>query len=214
MRSGRGGYDRNHVNPRYNNDRNPRRGVGHRDDKDSKGGPINRRVGPPAGRRGRSGDRTGAPRGSRKTAPLKFEGEYDFDEANKLFLELEGKLKNLKIKEDGKQNGEGSGDRDNSKSSNHSESGSGYDSDGHANNKEGDSKERVGGSVSGEFYDRSKSFFDNISCEASERSQGKVNKPDWRKERQLNAETFGISVNYRRGGYRGRSYGANGYHRR
>lgn len=213
MRVNRGGYD----HPRYNNSGNQRRGPSHRDDKDSKGGPINNRRGGPAGvRRGRSGDRTGAPRGPRKSAPLKFEGEYDFDEANKLFLELEGKLKNMKIKEDGKENGEAPAERDNSKSSNdQSESGSGYDSEDQTNNKDGDSKEgRIGGSVSGEFYDRTKSFFDNISCEASERSQGKVNKPDWRKERQLNAETFGISANYRRGGYRGRSYGANGYHRR
>ena len=172
---------------------------------------MNRRGGA-GGRRGRSGDRTGAPRGPRKSVPLKFEGEYDFDEANKLFLELEGKLKNMKIKEDGKESGEGSADRDNSKSSNDaSASGSGYDSDDQTN-RAGDSKE-AGGSVSGEFYDKTKSFFDNISCEASERGPGKVNKPDWRKERQINTETFGVPASYRRGGYRGRSYRPNGSYR-
>lgn len=214
MRNNRGDYERNHVNSRYNNSNNSRGGPSHKDDR-SRGPPMNRRGGQTGSRRGRSDDRLGGPRGTRKSAPLKFEGEYDFDEANKLFLELEGKLKNMKIK-DGAENGEGSAERNNSKSSNDgSESGSAYDSEDHTNEKEGDSKEgRVGGSVSGEFYDKSKSFFDNISCEASERSQGKVNKPDWRKERQLNAETFGISASYRRGGYRGRSYGTNGYHRR
>jgi hypothetical protein len=147
-------------------------------------------------RRARSGDRTGAPRGPRKSAPLKFEGEYDFDEANKLFMQLEGKMKNLKLKEGQEdENGESSGDRANSKSpTGQSESGSGYDSDDH-NHKDVDSKEGgVNGSVSSEFYDQSKSFFDNISCEASVRVQGKMGKPDWRKERQTNAETFGISA--------------------
>lgn len=217
-RMNRGGYERNHVNnnSRYNNSASNRRGPSQRDD-DSKG-PMNRRRGPmQGGRRGRSGDRTGAPRGPRKSAPLKFEGEYDFDEANKLFMQLEGKMKNLKLKDGQKdENGESSGDRANSKSPNgQSESGSGYDSD-DRNHKDVDSKDGgFGGSVSGEYYDKSKSFFDNISCEASDRTQGKMGKPDWRKERQTNAETFGISANYRsRGGYRGRSYGANGYHRR
>lgn len=216
QRMNRGGYERNNVNnSRYNNGAGNRRGSSHRDE-DSKG-PMNRRRGPmQGGRRGRSGDRTGAPRGPRKGVPLKFEGEYDFDEANKLFLQLEGKMKNLNLKDGQKEeNGESSGDRANSKSpTGQSESGSGYDSD--DNHKNADSKERgFGGSVSGEYYDKSKSFFDNISCEASDRVQGKMGKPDWRKERQTNAETFGISANYRsRGGYRGRSYGANGYHRR
>lgn len=216
-----GGYDRNHVNPRYNNnDRNNSRRGGPNRDKNSKnggggggGGPPYRR-GPMQGtRRARSGDRSGGPRGPRKTVPLKFEGEYDFDEANKEFLELENKLKNLKLKAD-ENDGESIGDGLNSKSpAGNSESGSGYDSE-DRNNKNGDSKDAFSDLVSGEFYDKTKSFFDNISCEASERGQGKVNKPDWRKERQTNAETFGISANYRRGGYRGRTYGNNGYHRR
>lgn len=48
-------------------------------------------------------------------------------------------------------------------------------------------------------YDKTKSFFDNISCEASiERNKGK-NRTDWRQERKLNSETFGISST-RRGG--------------
>ncbi|KAI8504465.1 Protein LSM14 A [Branchiostoma belcheri] len=48
------------------------------------------------------------------------------------------------------------------------------------------------------YYDKTKSFFDNISCEASER--GKKSRMSWQEERSLNHETFGVtSRNYRRG---------------
>ena len=48
-------------------------------------------------------------------------------------------------------------------------------------------------------YDKTKSFFDNISCEAAtDRTKGKP-RTDWRQERKLNSETFGISST-RRGG--------------
>ncbi|KAF9913899.1 hypothetical protein BX616_009364 [Lobosporangium transversale] len=84
-----------------------------------------------------------------------------------------------------------------------------------------------------EFYDKSKSFFDNISCETKERmsktdqSQGnRLSAPERRakqsEERQLNLETFGqTSVDqgrfrggYRggyRGGFRGSPRGGGGY---
>lgn len=59
------------------------------------------------------------------------------------------------------------------------------------------------------FYDKKKSFFDGISCEAQEKAEGKSGRPDWKKERETNQETFGHSavrsMNYRRGfGHRGR----------
>lgn len=62
------------------------------------------------------------------------------------------------------------------------------------------------------FYDRKNSFFDRISCEALEKAEGKSGRPDWRKERETNQETFGHSAvrsfNYRRGfGQRGRGRG-------
>ena len=50
------------------------------------------------------------------------------------------------------------------------------------------------------FYDKAKSFFDNISCEAVERSKGRSQRTDWRTERKLNSETFGVGST-RRGGY-------------
>jgi hypothetical protein len=46
-------------------------------------------------------------------------------------------------------------------------------------------------------YDKTKSFFDNISCEAVERSKGRPQRPDWRQERKINSETFGYSTNRR-----------------
>lgn len=47
-------------------------------------------------------------------------------------------------------------------------------------------------------YDKTKSFFDNISCEAAtDRTKGKAHK-DWHQERKINHETFGTSA--RRGG--------------
>lgn len=46
-------------------------------------------------------------------------------------------------------------------------------------------------------YDKTKSFFDNISCEAVERQKGKTPRTDWRQERKLNTETFGVGSNRR-----------------
>lgn len=48
-------------------------------------------------------------------------------------------------------------------------------------------------------YDKNKSFFDNISCEAVERSKGKTQRTDWRQERKINSETFGYTGFNRRG---------------
>jgi len=41
-------------------------------------------------------------------------------------------------------------------------------------------------------YDKESSFFDSISCEALEKAEGKNTRPDWRKERQTNQQTFGV----------------------
>merc|ERR1712018_194561 len=66
------------------------------------------------------------------------------------------------------------------------------------------------------YYDKKKSFFDSISCEATEKAKGRSNKPDWRAEKKLNRETFGVSGNnrrgyYRRGGQNGGPGGGGGY---
>merc|ERR1711949_23244 len=52
------------------------------------------------------------------------------------------------------------------------------------------------------YYDKQKSFFDNISCEALERSKGNMVRNDWKAEKKLNKETFGVAGN-RRYGYGG-----------
>lgn len=105
---------------------------------------------------------------------LKFDDEYDFEQANAEFQELENKLAKNKI-DDAVQDSQ-------------------------------QSEESLGS------YDKKKSFFDDISCEATQRSKGF----DWRIERKLNVETFGASANnswmrrrrgrggFRRGGFRGR----------
>lgn len=47
------------------------------------------------------------------------------------------------------------------------------------------------------YYDKNKSFFDKISCEAVERAKGKSQRTDWRVERKLNSETFGVAATRR-----------------
>ena len=65
-------------------------------------------------------------------------------------------------------------------------------------------------------YDRSKSFFDSISCEALEKEKGERRRPpSWHAERNLNSETFGEGVvSYHRrsyqNNYRGRGGSKNG----
>jgi len=85
---------------------------------------------------------------------------------------------------------------------------------------EGEKKDDSGHETAGEVetdencYDKAKSFFDSISCEAIERSKGRSQRPDWRLERKMNVETFGVS-SARRGYYpRGRGgYYRGGYYR-
>jgi protein LSM14 len=128
--------------------------------------------------------------------PLKFEEDFDFDKANEDFKEIEEKMSNLKV-------------------------------DGPSADKtiEGEKTAEVkvpDGSTNGDkdaadsehlHYDKSKSFFDHISCEAIEREKGNVQRIDWKAERKLNSETFGVPLSYRRFGFgRGRgNYANRGY---
>ncbi|XP_048734988.1 protein LSM14 homolog A-like isoform X4 [Ostrea edulis] len=193
-RGGRGGFERG----------GPRGGRGAPADKHAYYG------GPPRGNTAQRGPNRGNQRGqssrgryqsNRKVeSPLKFEGEFDFEEANAQFDkdEIERELKEkLTIgekkesvngeKEDSVENGEEEGPEEDDEL----------------------------------YYDKSKSFFDNISCEATERAKGKSTRPSWREERKLNVETFGMSDNPRRnfrgrgrgyyGGFRGNRGGGGGY---
>ncbi|KAL0270953.1 UNVERIFIED_CONTAM: hypothetical protein PYX00_008215 [Menopon gallinae] len=132
-----------------------------------------------------------------KKSTLKFDGDYDFDKANTEFEELRSQLLKVKIGSgsEGKVNGESE-----KKDDSGNETGAG----------ENEQEEE---SIPEPCYDKSKSFFDMISCEAIERSKGRTQRTDWHKERKLNSETFGVA-SARRGGYRGRGYyGGRGFNR-
>ncbi|KAE8743763.1 hypothetical protein FOCC_FOCC009595 [Frankliniella occidentalis] len=121
---------------------------------------------------------------------LKFEGDYDFEQANTQFEELRSKLAKAKLDADQAQikvNGEASSEK--------------KDDSGNETGVEITEPEEENDT----FYDKAKSFFDNISCEAVERSKGRSQRTDWRVERKLNSETFGVA-SARRGAYRGRGY--------
>ncbi|BFZ19292.1 hypothetical protein BsWGS_22330 [Bradybaena similaris] len=119
-------------------------------------------------------------RGYKSSGPLKFDTEFDFETSNAQFAKdaVELELKNLSL------------------------------TDKSVNGDRGDEDPEVDDDEGGEvveddpvYYDKTKSFFDNISCEGTERSKGQ--RHSWKEERKLNSETFGVSQNFRRN-YRGR----------
>ncbi|CAH1170306.1 unnamed protein product [Phaedon cochleariae] len=142
--------------------------------------------------------------GNRPRNTLKFENDYDFEQANTEFEELRSQLVKVKIDEasstasakSGDTNGVVVVDVDSKKDDSGNETGAG-------DTEQEEEHES--------FYDKKKSFFDMISCEAVERAKGKSQRTDWRVERKLNSETFGVSSTRRghyrgRGGYRGMGY--------
>ncbi|XP_005163232.1 LSM14A mRNA processing body assembly factor a isoform X3 [Danio rerio] len=157
--------------------------------------------GPPAARRGRAGAHRGRGRFPvRREGPMKFEKDFDFESANAQFnkeeidKEFQSKLKLKDEKPEKALNGEDKAD-------------SGVDTQ----NSEGnaDEEDPLGPNC---YYDKTKSFFDNISCDdtrkAAERSGGsffpRQHRQTWAEERRMNAETFGLPLRRGRGGYRGR----------
>ncbi|XP_053127121.1 protein LSM14 homolog A isoform X1 [Hemicordylus capensis] len=153
--------------------------------------------GAPPVRRGRGGHRGGRGRfGIRREVPMKFEKDFDFESANAQFNkeEIDREFHNkLKLKEDKLEkpvNGEDKGD-------------SGVDTQNSEGNAEED--DPLGPNC---YYDKTKSFFDNISCD-----DNRERRPTWAEERRLNAETFGIPMrpNRGRGGFRGRGGGVGGF---
>ncbi|KAF5894950.1 protein LSM14 A isoform X2, partial [Clarias magur] len=162
---------------------------------------------PPGLRRGRGGS-GGAGSGSggggggnqrgrgrfnmRRDGPMKFEKDFDFESANAQFnkeeIDREFQSK-LKIKDEKAVNGEEKGD-------------SGVETQ----NSEGNVEEEdpLGPNC---YYDKSKSFFDNISCDDSRKDKpggGRERRQTWAEERRMNAETFGLPLRRGRGGFRGR----------
>jgi len=120
----------------------------------------------------------GGPRGRGRGGPnnrLKFDSEFDFETSNQQFNkeDIERELKEkltISCSPDAEVNGE--------------KPPAVVDSD----------------EDEPEYYNKTKSFFDNIGCEASDRASGKSIRPNWREERKVNTETFG-QPNIRRGGY-------------
>ncbi|XP_022617352.1 protein LSM14 homolog A-like isoform X3 [Seriola lalandi dorsalis] len=166
-----------------------------------------RAAGAPVNRRGRGGGHRGRGRFNvRRDGPMKFEKDFDFESANAQFnkeeidreFQSKLKLKDEKTEKTEKTvNGEDKGD-------------SGVETQ----NSEGNADEECDPLGPNCYYDKSKSFFDNISCDdtrkANEKSGGlgfpRERRQTWAEERRMNAETFGIPLRQSRGrgGYRGR----------
>ncbi|XP_067246751.1 LSM14A mRNA processing body assembly factor b isoform X3 [Chanodichthys erythropterus] len=170
--------------------------------------------GAPPMRRGRGsgggGGGGGGPRGrgrfnGRRDGPMKFEKDFDFESANAQFnkeeIDREFQSK-LKIKDEKSEKSE--------KTLNGEEK---ADSGVETQNSEGNVEEEdpLGPNC---YYDKSKSFFDNISCDDTRKEKsggafGRERRQTWAEERRMNAETFGIPLRHNRGrgGFRGRGGG-------
>ncbi|XP_042600471.1 protein LSM14 homolog A-like isoform X5 [Cyprinus carpio] len=167
--------------------------------------------GAPPVRRGRgSGGGGGGQRGrgrfnGRRDGPMKFEKDFDFESANAQFNkeEIDREFQNkLKIKDEKSEKPE--------KTLNGEEK---TDSGVETQNSEGnaDEEDPLGPNC---YYDKTKSFFDNISCDDSRKEKsggafGRERRQTWAEERRMNSETFGIPLRHNRGrgGFRGRGGG-------
>jgi protein LSM14 len=169
----------------------------------------------PQQRTGSSGQ-TGTLTGTRGNngEPLKFEGEFDFEQANARFeqeieKEFSDKLKIGSGKQSGNQR-----EQNNDTSLTNSQSlslqdlqdqqhiimkqkslHSGSDNiEKQPQTKQEQHDQHINRSSMDEdqknFYDKNISFFDRISCESNEKSQSKPK--NWKEERKINAETFGL----------------------
>ncbi|KAM3839154.1 protein LSM14 homolog B isoform 2-T2 [Vipera latastei] len=123
-----------------------------------------------------------------KENTIKFEGDFDFESANAQFNreELDKEFrKKLNFKDDKVETGEDKGEPTMA-----------------AENCDGNPDEDLLGPNC--YYDKTKSFFDNISSELKSSSR----RTTWAEERKLNTETFGVSGRFLRGrsfrgGFRG-----------
>lgn len=136
---------------------------------------------------------------------MKFEKDFDFESANAQFnkeeIDREFQSK-LKLKDE-------KSDKPGEKALNGEEKAeSGLDAQTSDQPEEGEA-DPLGPNC---YYDKSKSFFDNISCDDSRKDKsggsgfGRERRQTWAEERRMNAETFGIPLRQGRGrgGYRGR----------
>lgn len=125
---------------------------------------------------------------------LKFENDFDFEQANSQFEEVKSKLASVKIDDSiVKVNGDVEAKKEDS----------GNEVSGEENDPDNEDKPI--------FYDKVKSFFDQISYEAIERSKGHTQRLDWKTERKINSETFGPVALRRNNNFRGPRPGGNYY---
>ncbi|XP_024911573.1 LSM14A mRNA processing body assembly factor b isoform X2 [Cynoglossus semilaevis] len=169
-------------------------------------------VGSQPNRRGRGkGNRSRGRVNVRRDGPMKFDEDFDFESANAQFHkdDIDKEFQNkLKIKDDKALNGEETADSDHPVT-------------------EGTTEEEEP-AINSCYYDKSKSFFDNLSCDdpryqglqtdsnaaqmfvhkAGERGFSRDRRPTWAEERRMNAETFGLPLRHNRGrgGFRGRGF--------
>ncbi|KAM4593156.1 LSM14A mRNA processing body assembly factor b isoform 2-T2 [Odontesthes bonariensis] len=150
-------------------------------------------------RRGRGrGNRSRGKVNVRRDGTMKFDEDFDFETANAQFHkdEIDKELQNkLKLKDDKPEkalNGEETAESEHPAT-------------------EGTTEEEEA-VINTCYYDKTKSFFDNLSCDGlSKTGDGgypRDRRPTWAEERRMNAETFGIPLRHNRGrgGYRGRGY--------
>nr|XP_057944342.1 LSM14A mRNA processing body assembly factor b [Doryrhamphus excisus] len=146
------------------------------------------------GGRGR-GNRSRGKMNVRRDGLMKFEEDFDFETANAQFhkddidKELQTKLKLKDDKAEKALNGEETEQE-------------------HPASEAAAEEEEA---VINAYYDKTKSFFDNLSCNDSNRSNegfSRDRRPTWAEERRMNAETFGIPMRHNRGrgGFRGRGF--------
>ncbi|XP_075162084.1 LSM14 family protein trailer hitch isoform X5 [Haematobia irritans] len=128
--------------------------------------------------------------------PIKFEQDFDFEQANNKFEELRSQLSKLKVGDEPKSEQCSSPTPTTSQMNGETDKKDDSGNETGAGEHEPEEEEITVG------YDKTKSFFDNISCETAQ-DRAKNKNYDWRQERKLNSETFGVSST-RRGGYRGR----------
>ncbi|XP_061621503.1 LSM14A mRNA processing body assembly factor b isoform X2 [Phyllopteryx taeniolatus] len=146
-------------------------------------------------RRGRGrGNRSRGKVNVRRDGMMKFEEDFDFETANAQFhkddidKELQTKLKLKDDKVEKTSNGEEA------------------DPEHPGAEAPAEEEEAV---IPPCYYDKTKSFFDNLSCNDSNKSHdggfSRERRSTWAEERRMNAETFGIPLRHHRGrgGYRG-----------
>lgn len=133
------------------------------------------------------GERTRS-NGTTSRSTLKFVGDFDFEKSNAEFDKnaIEDELKkSLSLKTTKKTDGETSNDEQEKEKEKENQN----EQEKHQQQQEQlDHHQQTHLDT---FYDKQKSFFDCISCEANEKEKTS-NRRNWNEERRVNAETFGL----------------------